>query len=380
MKCQHCGNELAPDEVFCGQCGNPNATPIQPTEMMQTPSSRDGILNDGNGGTAFSQEQRPAYNQTGTRQGPQQRSGFYQDATEALTRAPNAYYPQQSDAGIDGGYYGPGQFGTQVQQPFMSGNYPAQATYPPQQFGSGYGGRPGSVTPPPTKRNNGALVVGVVCLIIAMLVVGTFGTLYFLRNSSAPQSTPTVVAQASPTAALSPTPSPTPSPSPTVAPTATPAPDPNFSWCGTQCTQSGYQIEYPNGWTPGSAQNAPGTQFSTTSAVDTVYAAVKTPSTTATSASDLLSADIATFSGQTNFQGPQSILSTTIGGENWSYSTITYQLSGHTEQVNVYATIHQNKGYVIELQASQDQFSTINTQYFRPMLASFQFVTPTPSS
>lgn len=380
MKCQHCGNELVPDEVFCGQCGNPNATPVQPTEMIQTPSFNNGLL-----GTNQSRPNQSAIRQT---QGPQQQGGFYQDATEALSMAPNpsAQYPQQSfqnSPSMSSGYNNSGQFGNQTQQqPFLTGNYPQNMTYPPTatgfasgQFGQGYGSSP-------QKHNNALMVAGIVCLIFAIITVGIVGTLFVLKGSNNNQPTPTTIVQA--TATATPTPSPTPSPTPTATPSPTPTvvptptPDANFSWCDTQCTQNGYQIEFPNGWTQGATQSGPGIQFTNPGNTDIIYAAVKTPSGGAPSASDLLTADIANFSSQPGFQGPQSVLSKTIGGENWSYSILTYQLNSQTEQVNIYATIHQGKSYVIELQAAQAQFPSIDSQDFELMLTSFQFVTVTP--
>jgi hypothetical protein len=377
MKCQHCGNELVPDEVFCGQCGNPNATPVQATEMMQAPSFKNGLPG--------ANQSRPNQSAIRQNQGSQQQGGFYQDATEALSSmAPGMQYPQQgfqNSPGMTSGYNNSGQFGTQAQQqPFLTGNYPPNMTYPPTATGFASGQTYGSRAEAPQKRTNALMVAGIVCLIFAIITVGAVGTLFVLKGANNNQSStpsPVVQATATATATPSPTPSPTatPSPTPTVIPTA--APDANFSWCGTQCTQNGYQIEFPNGWVQGAAQSGPGIQFTNPGNADTIYAAVKTPSSGSSSASDLISADVANFSGQTNFTGPQSVLSATIGGENWSYSIITYQLNSQTEQVNIYATIHQGKGYVVELQAAQAQFPSINTQFFGPMIASFQFVAVT---
>lgn len=300
-----------------------------------------------------------------------------------MSMVPGTHYPQSgfyNDAGSAGGYAGSGQFGTQ--QAFMSGNYPSQTTYPPVSggfsTGQSYGSRPGNMTPPPEKRSNALIVAGIVCLVFAIITVGAFGTLFFLKSGSG-SGQPTPVVQATATAAPtpSPMPSPTPSPTPTVAATATPAPDANFTWCGTQCTQNGYQIEYPDTWTPGAAQNQPGVQFTNAGDVDTIYAAVKTPGSNATSASELVTDDTSNFSSQTGYQSPQTLPSVTIGGANWNAAVLYYQLNGHVEQVNIYATIYQGKGYVMELQAAQDQFSSTNTQDFTPMLNSFQFVTPT---
>ena len=370
MKCQNCGNELAQDEVFCGQCGAQNTTTVQPTEMIQAP--RSGLLGDAyfnrsaafppaQSGPSFPAAHMPDPQQSAIRQAPQQSGNFYHDATEAVSIVPGtpANYPQQGFGGpMAGGYSG--QFGP---QPFVSGNYsnpnfpPTQTVFPAGQFGSGAG-----MTPPVQKRSNVIMIVGIVCLIFAIITVGIFGAIFALHGgNNQPAPTPVVQATATPT----PTPSPTPSP--------TPAPDANFSWC-TSCTQSGYLIEYPNGWSQNTTQDQQGTQFIDPSQTD-IYAAVKTPSG-GTSATDLLNADTNEFSSQPGFQGPQSTQSATIGGTNWSYQTIFYQFNGQMEQVNIYATIYQGKGYVIELQAQQAQFSTIYAQYFAPMLTRFQFVTP----
>lgn len=396
MKCQNCGNELGQDEVFCGQCGTQNALPAQPTEMMQAPSPGNSLLGDGyrNRSGAFSPNQSnspfpaenmPAPHQSMLRQAPQQSSGFYQDATQAVSLVPGtpanypqSPYPQQGFNGgsMPGGYNNSGQFGTQ--QPFLTGNYsnpnfpPTQmGGYPAGQFGSGNYGS--GTTAPAQKRNNVVMVVGIVCLVFAIITVGIFGAIFALRGGGNNQPAATPIVQATATPTPSPTPSPTPTPTPTATVAPTPAPDANFSWC-TTCAQSGYMIEFPNGWSQGTTQDQQGTQFSDTSQTD-IYAAVKTPSG-GSSATDLLTADTTEFSSQPGYVGPQATQSATIGGTNWTYQTISYQANGQTEQVNIYATVNQGKGYIIELQAEAAQFSTIYTQYFTPMLTRFQFVAP----
>lgn len=117
-------------------------------------------------------------------------------------------------------------------------------------------------------------------------------------------------------------------------------------------------------------------QFADNSQND-IYAAVKTPSG-GSSANDLLTGDLSEFQSQTGYTPPQGTQSTVISGENWNYQIITYQnqSSGQVEQVVIYATIHQGKGFIIELQAPQSQFPAINSQFFAPMLGRFQFVAP----
>lgn len=133
-------------------------------------------------------------------------------------------------------------------------------------------------------------------------------------------------------------------------------------------------IEFPTSWSQGSTADSQGTQFTNPSQTD-IYAAVKTPSG-ATSVNDLLAADASEFSSQNGYAAPTSTQNTTIAGTNWNYQTFTYQPGATVEQVTIYATIYQNKGYIIELQAPQGQFSTITGQYFNAMTSRFQFVAP----
>src|SRR6266571_7277993 len=110
MKCQNCGNELDQNEVFCGQCGTPNAAPAQQTETMQQPPSplprsrllgdayRGAVSSPGQADPLFAHENMPSPGQSAIRQGPQQSGGFYQDATEAVSLVPGspASYPPAS--------------------------------------------------------------------------------------------------------------------------------------------------------------------------------------------------------------------------------------------------------------------------------------------
>src|SRR5216684_215341 len=104
MICPTCGNEISQDEVFCGQCGTPGTPSVKPTEMVQTPPPYNRLMNSGYNtqlpSTAGAFPPHP--NQSAIRPvGPQQQSGFYQDATEAMSVMPNSGqnyppgYPQQ---------------------------------------------------------------------------------------------------------------------------------------------------------------------------------------------------------------------------------------------------------------------------------------------
>ncbi len=447
MKCPKCGNEVGPDEAFCGQCGTPNMPPARPTEMVNTPSPRSGFVNtyatrnmQGTGGTgtqgtagtgmpsqnglyppassavvppAQPYQGMPSPSQAGSPLPPpnagssqqpspawpvppQQVSGFYQDATEAMPMVspgsgqsfPGAY-PQQSFPGapMQGGYAGTGQLGGQSGQPVSYGGV-SYSPVPGFAPGQGYTAQ-SKLTPPPQRQNNMALVLACVFLVIALLAAVAFGTLYLTRHSS-PRATitPTVAATTapSPTSIPSPTPTtaPTPTPSPTVAPT--PAPDPNFAWCDSVCTTNGYLVEYPASWQQGQTADATGVQFTNPAQTDE-YAAFKTQGVTSSSAGQLIENDLQTnFASKPGYQVTTPIsasTTTTIGGETWTYEIATYQnpdQNNTVEQVEVYATVHQGKAYIIELQAPQNLYDTVNTQYFVPMLNRFQFQAATPTS
>jgi hypothetical protein len=96
---------------------------------------------------------------------------------------------------------------------------------------------------------------------------------------------------------------------------------------------------------------------------------------TSMDAGQLVNNDLSNFSSQPGYTAPtpSSSSNATIGGENWSYQIAYYQLNGQTTRIEVYATVHQGKAYIIELQAIDSSFEMVNTQYFERMLAIFQF-------
>lgn len=421
MRCPKCGNEISQDEAFCGQCGSPTRPIGQHTEMVQAP--RSGLLKTFNQNNSPLPEaaSNPYYSGPASpNQGPSmvppnptplitpanslQQTGFYQSATEAMSSVPTQSgqsqpinYPQTGYAGppSQAGYPATAQYGPPPQvQTYQTGNptqhgYPAIPPYPGPggQSYTGYPPQPGFTPPPIKKQSNTVLIIASVLLVFALLAVIVFGSLYFLRGNPS-QSTATATTTPVPTAAPSPTtlPSPTPTatstatatPIPTPSPTPLPAPDTNFSWCNAACTSSGFIVEYPNGWNQAQTNDKTGIQFLNPSPQDQ-YAAFKVPPIQATpNASELVDADLQNvFASQTGYTPPTSKLVTTIGGETWTYAIAFYKLNDQKERVAVYATVHLKKGYVIELQANDSQFDTVNTQYFSTMIARFQFL---PSS
>jgi hypothetical protein len=413
MKCPTCGNEVNQDEAFCGQCGTPMTPRSQATQMAQAP--RSGQLNSYNANMPSSQPNKtgivpptnpynpnnanrpatyggnptaPNANQSLT---PNQGTGFYQDATEAMSAFPpgnsnQVYppgYPQQGPGGtpMQGGYPGSGQYNPQVQQPMQVGNYTQHGFPQTPQFpvGQGYS-YPSQPQPTPKKQTSGGFVIAIVCLVVAILVVGALGAVYLLRgHSSQNTSIPTPVPTSMPTPTVVPTPTPTPVatatptpiPSPTVAPT--PAPDANFSWCTTACTSNGYIVEFPNGWNQGQTGDKTGVQFLNPSSPD-VYAAFKTPGATTSTANQLITNDLTNFASQPGYTAPTTTDNQTIGGTNWTFAIAHYTANSQVERIEVFATVYQGKAYIIELQAADSQFdATYYPTYFQKMINSFQF-------
>jgi hypothetical protein len=325
--------------------------------------------------------------------GPQQQTGFYQEPTEAISALPDnnalgypANYPQQGFAGTpaQGGYAG-----SQV-QPFQAGGYTRHGyqQMPTSQAGQSYAGYPPQprltppIPPPRKQQNNTILVIASVLLVVALIAVIAFGALYLSRANSSPKVSitptpvPTSVPSPTPTPSPMPTATPTPVPSPTLAPT--PAPDANFVWCGATCTSNGFIVEYPIGWNQGQTVDKTGVQFLNPAQSDQ-YAAFKTPGPTTSNASDLVTNDLQTnFASQPGYVAPTTMQSATIGGVNWTYAIAHYTLNNQTEQVRVYATPYQGKAYIIEVQATDGQFDSANTQYFNTMTSKFQFQQSTP--
>ncbi|MBV9708391.1 MAG: zinc-ribbon domain-containing protein [Chloroflexi bacterium] len=340
MKCPNCGNEVSAEETFCGQCGMPKLPPAGSTEAVSTPFPRSGTL-------------PPRLNQ---------QEGFYRDATEEITVRPGM--AEQGD-----GYPPP-------TSPTPSSQYPGSGQYTPQHFqypGSTYPTQYATpVIPPPPQRkqnSNTALIIVSICLAVTLLSVIGFAAFYLLRGHTTTQTA------APPSAVATTAPTPTQAPSPTATPTALPSPtvaaDNGFALCGQPCTNNGFLVEYPQNWQLAAADNANGIKFSN----QDQFASFKAPGPTSSAAGDLVMSDLQTnFAYREGYQPPTSASTTTIGNETWVTQTVYYQNNNQRMRLDVYATVHQGKAYIIELQAQDAQFMSINAQYFATMLGKFQFV------
>lgn len=380
MRCPACGNEVHREEAFCGQCGTPTAQQpyhqgMQASQSLQSPPQY-----------AFSGPVQPSSsNQTPLVSPSYQQSDFYQNATEAVSVLPaRQHYPTQSyQAGYPGNSAAP-QYShyynshVQGQQAFQSEQYVGPG-YQQPVFSTGqtyaYGSR-GKITPPPQKQQHGVLVVVIcTCVVITLIAVIGVGILYLTRthnNAKTSVAQPTVVATATP-ATITPTPMPSPTVGATPTLVPTPAPDANFTWCDQTCVMNGFLTEYPNGWQEGPATNASGVQFTHPTEQD-MFTSLKALGATTSTAEQLLTSDFQTnfASKGTDVTPPGQPTTTTIGGETWITSTAYYQTTVR-ERLQIFAVVHQGKGYIIELQAPDTQFDATNTQFFVNIIGRFQF-------
>ena len=414
MKCRTCGNEVSSEEAFCGQCGTPIAAPqALQTELIHTPPLHNGQANGYPRNETFGPQNSP-HGQTPPMytQGPSfppsasmppqslsqspsnQSTGFYQDATEAMSVVPsnpNGGYPPYSTTPPSNSYppqSTPTSYGFPSQVPthgplLQTGNHAGQpySLQQPMQGGQAYR----NVPTPPQKQHNGAIIFIIsICLVIALLSVVGIGTLYILkgRNTTAPKDTQTqgIVPTATtiptdvltPTTTVAPTDTVAPTPTATTLPTATAIT--GFAYCGTLCTTNGFSTQYPQGWSAIPLTGVQGVQFTNSNPTDQM-ATFKTPGASTSSPNDLVANDLQqNFATKGNYAVVTPAATDSLGGETWFKETITYQEAAQPKElVEVYANVHQGKAYIIELQASADQFVTATTPDFATIKNQFQF-------
>ncbi len=418
MNCPRCGYEVSSEEAFCGQCGTPIAPQARPPDMVNMPPTGSGRLHSYPPDGPFGQQnfygvQPPAHvNSPGVSLPPSAasipqhiqpqvsnpRTDFYQDATEAMTvlpGSPQVGYQQPVSAPPSPGAYAPqgtpGQYGFQANQPMplqgqllQAGNY-ANRGYPQQPVQGGQSYR--RVPTPPQKQKNGAVIFIVsICLVVALLSAVGVLTLYISKVhntvSQDPQTQgPALTATIAPTVTATTAPTPTDTIAPTVTATTAPTPtvsptsmlDSGFLSCGQPCTINGFSTEYPHGWLVTPLTTIQGVQFANPALVDQ-SATFKTPDATGGTPSELVANDLQqNFANKNNYSVVTPESTAYIGGETWFKEVITYQGSTRQEHVEVYANVHQGKAYILELQASEDQFPAINAQYFENITGRFLF-------
>lgn len=412
MTCPKCGNEVNQEETFCGQCGTSNTFFTQLPERSSPPTSSgllgtygtnpassllDGsrpqlLSNTHNTNTPYPPTVAPVYSQSlaeplipNQQAINPQLSGLHADATEAMSallsnqnqHSGTGYPPQLSLPGTAM----PSQFGPPMQS-FQSSNS-AYSRYPQQPFATGQRYEHPHAQPTHVQQkhqNSTVILVASICLVVVLIsLIGIVAASFNKAQQSNQQttaSTPSPVATIAPTPTPSPTTAPTPTPSPTALPT--PIPDVGFLWCGPVCANDSFMTEYPDTWQPGAATNAGGIQFMNPAQPDQ-YAAFKAEGPTTSPAGTLLESDLQTnFAVKANYEPPTTTSTATISGETWATAIVYYQTDTQRERVQVYATVHQGNAYIIELQAPDSQFDTVNAQFFLVMLNKFQFLQSTP--
>ncbi|HLG75333.1 MAG TPA: hypothetical protein VKX46_02895 [Ktedonobacteraceae bacterium] len=217
---------------------------------------------------------------------------------------------------------------------------------------------PRSTTETPRQQQRVITLILCLCLGITLLSVG--GVVTTALSKSQPASSRVTASTTH-----------TPLPSPT-----TPA-DAGFQWCGPSCTAASFRVEYPRTWlseTPAPTITATTVLFTNPQQTDE-FAAFRGPQPDTATASTLVTAELQTrFAQQPGFLAAELTPTATIGGETWATGSALYQGGTGTEHVAVYAIVHQQRAYLIEFQAPDAVFNTINSTYYAPMLTTFQFL------
>jgi hypothetical protein len=408
MICPKCGNSISQNEGFCGQCGAPNISQLLavennfpsslPTQSNQQPGTFNtsaGMAHSLSGAPQPSPQQlplrpptsplaenpalmqqqappRPAHQAKQPGQyTPQQQGNFYHDATEAIKPLPGVRSL--------GNYASPSTY--TPQHPVSQGGQYSNAGYPQPPFVTGQQYHPGTrIHPPSSLQQQGmrpiVLIVSIctVVVFLGMVVIGSF-ILTRPKDVQVRQTTQAITANRAATPAATPmpvsSPTPVPTPSPTIVPT--PTPDPGFVWCGQLCATSNFTTEYPGTWQAGMTPTTNAIQFVNPVQTDQ-YVLFKGQGPTASDAGTLVNNELqVSYANQPGYTAPTSTSAATVSGETWIKAVAYYQGTSQQEEVEVLATVHGNKAYVIDLNAPSSQFVAVNGQAFVYILEKLQF-------
>jgi hypothetical protein len=178
-------------------------------------------------------------------------------------------------------------------------------------------------------------------------------------------------------------------PTATTAATATPGALPGFAIYADP--KADFTLQYPATWK--AVPKDSGVEFYTTDTQETEYVVDVLPeggaSTTGvpndpTEASQWVDLALQGVQQQESVQnflrvtGP--LPAVTIGGQTWQSGTAVFDVLQLHSRVQVYATLYQGTPYVITLLAPDASFTVGDRQYFKTMLATFQFVPTSPPS
>lgn len=170
----------------------------------------------------------------------------------------------------------------------------------------------------------------------------------------------------------------------TTTPTATPTPAPLSGFLTYADQSGGYRIQYPLGWVY--SRIGPGTEFADSGDAPSYEVQVLVPADL--DSVDLGGADPSNAASWTNYAltalahryrnafalmhgGPTAA---TFGRATWRAGSARITSGTSSIRVDVYATVHTDKPYIISLLTADTSFASADTRYFVPMLHSFEFL------
>ena len=176
----------------------------------------------------------------------------------------------------------------------------------------------------------------------------------------------------------------TPAPRATTPPTATPTPVPLSGFLTYADQSGGYRIQYPLGWVY--SRIGPGTEFADSGDAPSYEVQVLVPADL--DSVDLGGADPSNAASWTNYAltalahryrnafalmhgGPTAA---TFGRATWRAGSARITSGTSSIRVDVYATVHTDKPYIISLLTADTSFASADSRYFAPMLRSFEFL------
>lgn len=244
---------------------------------------------------------------------------------------------------------------SQPLQPYqVAPGYPTQAGY--GQYPQGYpqGGAPYAQPPAPPKRRRWPMVVGIIVGVVLLLCVvgGAFAYMYMGLNKFVGQVS-TGVSQTETASAV------------------TPTPEATATLAGTLYTDSaaGYSITYPNGWQKSASGD--GVIFLDITSGAQLWLI---PASGNIPQSDIKSTETQMFKSAggsyTNVKGPTPV---TYAGVPWEQESADTTSAGQSLHAVVLIANHGSHAYMIFYAASKSNFSSLDTQYFQPMLNSLSF-------
>lgn len=159
----------------------------------------------------------------------------------------------------------------------------------------------------------------------------------------------------------------------TPLPTSTPAPQPGYAYYTD--TVMGFQMQYPLKW-QSVAQN-PGAEFDDNIENPAYIMQVLWPVDSQDPTTDWVQYEMDNLrqtSGTTSFHQTDTSLQRVIGGETWKGGAAEIEQGNAKSSVLVFATIHNDHAYVINMLAADVSMSSALSHYFNPMLETFTFL------